>query len=183
MDNIQDLVKLRQNPHFLRFVAILGVPQFIEWRQAHPEVPSVRGTLNRLMKLRKHLPTRSIQQQFLNEFVGMLVWIVQADEHLHYSVEDMDWIIESVSSPDAPLIFSTLFVYASCPIRWFSAEQVATFAGRSPSTWQKRAADGLIVGVEKIGKTWLFSESGLAAAGVTVPPMEREKEEEHEEEA
>lgn len=175
---IKELIAITRDPHFLRFVALLSVPQAPGWRMQHPRVPSVRGTLDRLMKLSKDLDSRPIQEQFINEFTGMLVWIVEADEHLGYDTEDMEWFVECIDHPGASTIFSLLFAYASCPVRWFSAEQVAEFTGKSASTWQKRAADGQIIGAKKLGKTWLFPESGLAAFGVKLPPpMQMEIEE------
>lgn len=176
--DITSLGALTRDEHFLRFVALLSVPQSAGWRIAHPTVPSVRSTLDRLMKLSKGLP--AVSHTFATEFNTMLVNITGADESLHYSTEDYTWIIEAADSEDAPLIFSLLFAYAVCPVRWYTAEQVAEFSDRAPSTWRKFAAEGRIIGAKKIGesKTWLFPESGLVAFGVKLPPpMQMEIEE------
>lgn len=180
--NIDSLGALTHNTHFLRLVALLSVPQAAGWRVAHPAIPPVRNTLNRLMKLRKSLPSASIRDDFFGELTSLLQTLVEADEALNYSTEDMDWILESISSEDAPLIFSLLFAYASCPVHWYSAEQVSQFTGNAPSTWRNRAAAGEIIGAKIVAKTWLFPESGLAAYGVALPPpmtVEIEEENNH----
>lgn len=168
--DIESLSTLTHNEHFLRFVAILSVPQSPGWRMRHPEVPSVRSTLDRLMKLGAGLPSPAIQVQFIGEFATMLLRIVEADESLHYSGDDMDFIVQSASGDSAPLIFSLLLAYASAPVRWFGAEQLSEFTDKAASTWRNLAADGAIIGAKKIGKTWLFPESGVAAYGVPLPP-------------
>lgn len=168
--DIDNLSALTRNVHFLRFVALLSVPQAAGWRMEHPEVPPVRNTLNRLMRLRKGLPARTAQEDFMNEFSPLIQRLVEADTNLHYYTDDMDWITQSISSEDAPLIFSLLFAYASCPVHWYTAEQVSTFTNNAPSTWRMRAANGEIIGAKMVGKTWLFPESGLVAYGVQLPP-------------
>jgi hypothetical protein len=179
--DMKSLSALVQNEHFLRFVALLSVPQSPGWRMRHPKVPSVRATLDRLMKLSTALPERTIIEQFLTEFAGMLVWIVEADESLRYSERDMTWIVESLESRDAPLIFSLLFAYASCPVHWYSAEQLSEFTDKAASTWRNLAAEGSIIGTRKVGKVWLFPASGLIAYGVTIPsPLLMEVEEQKE---
>jgi hypothetical protein len=130
------------------------------------------------MKLSKGMP--SLNKTFVTEFNEMLQAIVEADETLHYSPEDYQWVIEAADSDDGSLIFSLLFAFASCPVRWYTAEQVSEFSPYAPSTLRKFAAKGEIIGATKIGesKTWLFPESGLAAFGVKLPPpMQMEIEE------
>lgn len=157
------------NPHFNQFVALLRVAMSQHWRMRHPEVPSVRGTLEyRLSKLHHNLNQPSIQHDFIAEWTNLFTSVVEADPKLYYRVEDMDWLISVLDGEDATTILSMLFAASFSPTVFVTPAQVAEATSTHESGWRNKCADGEIIGAFKAGKQWLIPVTALRAYGVDV---------------
>lgn len=170
------LSEIINNPHLLQIASLLNVAQSARWRRDHPEVPSVRETLDRLARFIHAGPTafcnsESLKHQFTGELTVLLAQIVMSDTKLQYSTDDAQWIFESLYSDEAALIFSMLFAVSVSQQRWYSAEEVAALTNETAGAWKNRAARGEIYGVERAGqRTWIFPALSLRAHGIQVPP-------------
>jgi hypothetical protein len=169
------------NPHFNQYAAILSTAMNRRWREKHPEVPSVRGTLDRFSTLVKTASmSDAVKQQFLIEFLGMYMAIVSSDMRLLHRQEDMDWLVEIVQQGGIEMvaIFSALFAVATARNRIFSLDQVARANNLNVGTLKNKVSRREIVGAFKISERWVISELGLMAQGLKIPE-EREEEEEN----
>lgn len=186
MHNDKSLTEILHDSHFNAFAALFSIAISPKWRMAHPEVPDVRATLDRLARLSRSLlkDATSIRDSFTKEFTLLLVQIVEADSRLHYSTDDLDWLY-GVLDGDAStsrVTLSMLFAVAVTPRDFLTVEQVAEITGQNVSTWRAKAADGRIIGAFKVGKTWMFPLLSLKAYGVKVDRSSLKIEETTEEE-
>lgn len=176
MPDKQSLTTILENPHFNQFAALLSIAMSPKWRMAHPEVPSVRSTIeHRLSRLNRGMlkDATNIKRDFIKEWSTLFMQIVEADPRLHYGVDDYDWFLEVMDGEEsiARTTFSMLFAVASTRRQFYSTEQVASFSDKAASTWRNLAAEGKIPGAFQVGNTnrWFFPELSLRAYGVKVP--------------
>jgi hypothetical protein len=175
------LAEVLRNPHFNQYAAILSTAMNQAWRSKHPEVPSVRGTLDRFSRLVKTAALSDpAKQQFLSEFLGAYIAIVEADMRLLHRQEDMDWLLEIVDGGGIEMvaIFSMLFAVATARRQIYSLEQVAVTNELNAGTLKNRASRGEFVGAFKVAETnrWFFSEIGLLAQGLKIPQVAEQDE-------
>jgi hypothetical protein len=173
------LSEIINNPHFLQIASLLNVAQSARWRRAHPEMPNVRETLDRLARFIRggsasfnHSDT--LKHDFASEFTALLAEIVMQDVKLQYSTQDAQWIFETLFSDGAAMVFSMLFAMSVSQQHWYSAEEVAAMTSNPTDTagaWKNKAARGEIYAVERAGqRTWMFPALELRARGIPVPP-------------
>lgn len=174
----QRLSDILHNNNFCQFAMILSVAMSPKWRRAHPEIPSVRETLEyRLSRLNRGMiqeQLSGIKLDFIKEWTGLFIHIVEADPDLFYTTENMDWFGQVMDGDPgtARATFSMLFAVASTLRTLYTCEQVAEITGEAASTWRNRCAKGDIVGATKIGengKVWVIPSLSLQAYGVDVP--------------
>jgi hypothetical protein len=174
--NVSSLSEIINNPHFLQIASLLNVAQSARWRRAHPEMPSVRETLDRMARFIRggsHSFNHSdnLKHQFASEFTALLAEIVMQDVKLQYSTTDAQWIFETLFSDGAAMVFSMLFAMSVSQQHWYSAEEVAALTNDTAGAWKNRAARGEVYGVERAGqRTWIFPALELRARGIHVPP-------------
>jgi hypothetical protein len=170
-----ELTEITKNKHFLQIASLLSVAQSAGWRMRHPEMKSVRATLDGLARMIRggtaaFNASETLKHQFAAELTVLLADIVKQDPKLHYSADDAKWIFETLYSEDAALVFSMLFAVSVSQQKWYSAEQVAEMTGKPAGTWKNRAAAGEIYGVERAGaRTWIFPSLELKARGISIP--------------
>lgn len=173
------------NPHFNQFVALLRRAMSQHWRQRHPEVPSVRATLDyRLMKLAHDISKSPIiKQDFLEEWVKLFASLIEADPRLYYRQEDMDWFLDVLDGEYATVTMSMLFAAASSRTEFVTPTQVAEATNTAESTWRNKSARGDFIGAWKVNShQWLIPVASLRAYGVTVDLSGQALDEEMEEE-
>lgn len=164
--NFSDIMR---NPHFSQFVAVLSVPyNSMYWRKQHPAVPF--WLLSE--ELQKAVFCKDLWSQYrqraFNAFVSMLVALVEADIRLHYSIEDMDWLSETLYGPHGQVALSMLLACASSKQAYLTPVQTAKITNEAESTWRNRCADGEVIGARKAGKQWLIPTTTLQAYGYKV---------------
>jgi hypothetical protein len=172
-NNEQSLTDILRNQHFLRYAAILSLAMMPEWREQHPEVPSVSGTINfRLSKLNKSILSgaTSIKYDFLMEWSRLFAQISEVDSKLQYTEDDLAWFI-GVLDRDADiarLTFSMLFATAFTPQEWISLQKASQITGKAESTLRGLAAAGKFIGARKFGTSYAISGLALKAYGYEV---------------
>lgn len=113
----QDMTTIIREPGFVRVAALIRVPfTSMAWRQAHPEVPF--WTLLRAFDhaTKQDDTRRGIDREAaLASFVDLMLPIASADDRLRYSVDDVNWFVSVLESPDAATTLAMLKAYASAP--------------------------------------------------------------------
>lgn len=176
------LSEITSNQHYCTFAALFSTAMQPAWRAQHPEVPSVRGTLDHLLRMSHSLlqGATAIRTQFVIEWSDLLISIVQADPHLSYSEEDLDWFVSLMDSDtmsETRMVIAMLFAAAS-GTEWYTLDELSKLSGTPKVTLRKRAEGGKIPGAQLKGKTWLVPSVSLRAQGISIPSPEREEEQE-----
>src|SRR6266487_3759867 len=164
----QSLTEILDNQHFNQFAAILSVTMAPGWRMRHPEVPSIRGTVEyRLARLNRGMlkDAENIKRDFIGEWTDLFTQVVEADPGLRYSVEDMDWFVAVMDGDEttARLTFSLLFAVASTRTTWLTLDKIAEITGKPDSTLRRHASEGRYAGARLAGKTWIVPLLSLKA--------------------
>lgn len=155
-----------RNPHFNNIAAIIREPlRSPEWRQAHPEVPffALHDTLVATFGVKK-----LNAEQVTSALSALLVALVEADERLSYTTDDLNWFVAVLDSPDAHVTLNMLQAWWSAPDEYVTPAEVAAATGTSESQWRNKAAAGEIPGTRKAGKQWLLPVSVLRSRGIEI---------------
>lgn len=167
MSSYTDILR---NPHFAGFASILSVPyRSYQWRNQRPHIPFWLCT-QELAKLLNGsgLAQPALRDKFQEKFLKLIGEMRQADSRLHYSNEDVQWLIDTLHGEQASVTMSMLFAMASAKPTYATPVQIAQATDTAESTWRNRAAAGDFVGAYKAGKQWLIPITSLRAQGVDV---------------
>jgi len=162
-----------RNEHFNNLAANIRVPLLSPgWRKRHPHVP--------LVSLEKQFSAAVFNDvwnhgndvwnhgEVLTAFVNLITAIVEADERLHYSKEDMDWFVQVLEGDNAPTVMALFCTWYRAPDTFLTPAEIAEKTGTAESTWRNKAAAGAIPGAIKKGKQWLLPQTALRSQGVNV---------------
>jgi len=155
-----------RNKHFNNLAVSIRVPLLSPgWRKRHPHVP--------LISLEKQFSAAVFNDvwnrgEVLTAFVNLITAIVEADERLSYSKEDMDWFVNVLENDNAQAILALFCAWYSAPDVFLTPAEVAQKTDTAESTWRNRAAAGKIPGAIKKGKQWLLPKTALRSQGVNV---------------
>ena len=107
-----DYSTLIEQPAFQHLSALWHVGYTLHWRKAHPKTPFWALT-NLAIQVVTDLPTISKQAVF-NALLDLFFTLTIDDTSLHYSTDDMDWLIETIERDDARTCLLLFAGHASC---------------------------------------------------------------------
>jgi hypothetical protein len=143
-----------RNKHFNNLAAIIRVAATsIAWRERHADVPF--WTLHSAFFDLVFMPGKR-RNDITAAFVGLITALTAADEHLFYTVDDMDWFVSVLDSDDRDVVLALFCAWAVAPCDFCTPDEAAEQFGGAASTWRNKAAAGDIPGAVKKGKQWLL---------------------------
>lgn len=167
---MKEFADILSNEHLIRFAGLFQITMTKGWGENHPQVASVRSRLNYLARIIRGGETFDIRA-FQAEWTKLIADIVQADEDLSYSSEDLEWFYHLLENQrQARDVLLLLFATASTQSRWYTCGQLAKTTALTDIAWRKRAAKP---GNPWLARTWgnthVFSELILRARGIPLP--------------
>lgn len=182
---LPSLSAILKNPHFVQLACFIGVPyREPYWGQRHPEIPAkllINGMTRIAFKGSSPL-TRDEQERFLGLFADFASQVVMADMRLSYGIDDMDWLLETLSGPYGKVTLSMLFAVASCKEHYFSPGEVAELLEENEVVWRRKAQRHEVPGTIHKSRGYLIPLSGLQSIGLLTDYRPKDDREEYDDE-